>query len=89
MYEVWRADMSGYSFADANLETCKRYCYKGCVVVETHRVVNGFEVSFRFRKPRLIFEFHRYARCLVLFGIYINWSMNYTDKPGKVVFKNP
>ena len=77
--------MTGYSFS-GSLEDCKRYCRKDCVVVETHRVRNGFDITFRFRMPSWYFEFYRRASCIVIFGSYINWSKSFTDKPGKVVY---
>lgn len=75
--------MSGYTMA-GTLEECKRYCRKGYVVYQTKRVCNGWEISFRFRKPTM--RFHKSRWCLQIFGTYINWSKTYDDKPFKLVY---
>lgn len=58
-YAVMSEDFQGISFQDFSLETCKRFCRPGYVIVKTMRGIMGFEVRvcwFDYYKP---FEWRR------------------------------
>lgn len=85
-YAVMTKELDAYSFEDINLETCKKYCRNGYVIVKKIPYVAGFSIRIvwhEFHKP---FYFkYRYYNIL-----WLHWSCNkeYLHKTGEIVYRS-
>ena len=46
-YAVMTKELDAFSFESDSIESCKRYCFNGDVIVERIPYVNGFNVRVR------------------------------------------
>lgn len=85
-FAVMNKDLNAYSFEDESLETCKRYCNPGYVVVEQIPYVMGFSVRIVWHKYWKPF-FFKYDEKNIL---WLHWSIRkeYSHKTGKIVYRN-
>lgn len=83
-YAVMSEDLKGYSFEDESLETCKRYCRKGYVIVEQIPYKCGFSISIIWRKWYKPFDLHYNEKNI--FWLHWRISYNYLHRTGKTVY---
>lgn len=86
-YAVMNKELTAYSFEDISLESCKRYCRNGDVIVEKIPYVAGFSVRVMWYKHYKPFEFKKRYGCNILW-LHINWNNEYLHKNGEIVFKS-
>jgi hypothetical protein len=85
-YAVMSKDLKGSSLLDTDLETCKKYCYNGKVIVEQIPKICGFGISFNiynFDKPIRFTKWY-----LNILWLHIFWNKEYTHINGKIVYKS-
>ena len=87
-YAVMNKTLTGYSLSSEDIETCKRYCHKGDVIVEQIPYVYGIQIRIRFYKPWKWIYYDRYANELNIGWMHIQWIKEYTHKKGKIVYRN-
>lgn len=87
-YQVRSADMTGISFEHRDLETCKRYCRKGYVIVSTYRKKGAFRISLTLGKRYRWWYYSKYSKLLDIAWLNIRWEWIYFDRPLEVVWKN-
>lgn len=79
---VYKKGAFGISFSRGDLETCKRYCYGGHIVVRTYREVLAWFIRFKWVKKYPVWEkSHRYCypKYIQLGHFRIEWGKDYTD----------
>lgn len=86
-YAVMNKELTAYSLQSEDLETCKRYCHKGNVVVEQIPYVNGIQIRIRFFKPYKWLEYQKSCSQFNIGWLHIQWLKEYTHKCGKVVYR--
>lgn len=86
-YAVMSEDRSGTSFEDRSLETCKRYCREGYIIVEVKPVVIGFGLRVWMSRHDRAFSFSGFGRRLNLFGLNVSWHKEYGHCYGEEVWK--
>lgn len=88
-FAVVTEDFSATSFSDYNLETCKKYCRKGYVIIRTYRKKVGYAFRISFRKCYKPFEFRLRFREFNLLYIHISWDAICFDEWEKEVIWRP
>ena len=88
-YAVMNKELTAYSLCDESLETCKRYCHNGDVIVERIPYVCGIQIRIRFYKPWKWIRYYKYARQLNIGWLHIQVNNEYRHKNGKVVYQSP
>lgn len=88
-YQVRSRDLSGISFTDWNLETCKRYCRKGDVIVSTYYKKFGIEIRISWMEWYKPFQF----KCIIshrfnILWLHVNWNYLKIEAVDKVVYEN-
>lgn len=86
-YQVRTKDLTGISFQDYSLETCKRYCRKGYVVVSTYRKCFGIEIRISWMKWYKPFQFVRFSKRFNILWLNVSWNYLTTERPDKVVWE--
>ncbi len=87
-YAVMNKDLTGYSIEDENIETCKRYCRNGDVIVEQIPYVSGFSLTFIWYEWYKMLEFNsRYERANI-FKLHFRWKYEYLHRIGEIVFRS-
>lgn len=88
-YAVVNKAMTGCSISDQSLETCKRYCRNGDVIIRTYRKLLGYNLNLYWMKWDKPFSFRFTWNHGNFFWLHLNWSKIYTDQWEKVVFWEP
>lgn len=86
-YAVMSEDRTGISFDDRSLETCKRYCREGDIIVKATPKVCGFSVRVwlgGYDKPLSYSRFGRYAN---VFRLNVSWKKEFRHKYGEEVWR--
>lgn len=73
-YQVRSADLKGISFEHRDLETCKRYCRKGYVIVSTYRKKSAFRISLTLFGKR----YHWWSNLCATFSLASTLPLNRT-----------
>jgi hypothetical protein len=80
-YAVMTKDLTGISFEDVNLETCKKYLYPDSVIVERIPVVRGFSIRILFLNSMYhLISSHNFL------WLYFWFNKEYIHKCGKIVY---
>lgn len=87
-YAVMDKQLTGYSLFNESLETCKRYCHNGDVIVEQIPYVYGIMIRIRFYKPWKWLRYDRYAHLFNIGWLHIQWKKEYTHKKGDIVYRS-
>lgn len=87
-YAVMNKTLTGYSISSEDIETCKRYCRNGDVIVEQIPHVYGICIRIRFYSPWKWFYYDRHADEFNIGWLHIQWLREYKHKIGKIVFKS-
>lgn len=88
-YAVMDKDLSAYSFECVDLETCKRYCRDGSVIVEKIPYVCGFSLRVWVSRFNHGLKYDKYSRRLSLWRLQIQTGKEYEHKNGKIVYTAP
>lgn len=87
-------DRSGISFWNHSLDTCKKYCHKGNIVVEEYSVKSGWTITFSFhpkwfrlRIKEVLFSI-RHGSMTNLGWVSIAIKRDSISEYGKAVFEN-
>lgn len=84
-YAVMNEDLTAYSFESPDINTCKRYCRKGDVVIEKIPYVCGKSFSITWRKHYWKpFYFKPKYREANIFYLHLRWNNEYAHKNGKI-----
>lgn len=83
-YAVMNEQLTGISFDSEELETCKRYCRNGYVIVERIPCVVGFSITFKWYRFWKCFQFKYNPKNI----LWLHWSVQkeYAHKNGKIVY---
>lgn len=89
---VYKKGRFGISLHDRSLETCKRYCHHGSIVVKTYRDVCAryFELRWITKYPHFG-KSHRLSnpRYIQLWHLQFMWGVDYTDGyEREIVYQN-
>jgi hypothetical protein len=79
---VYRKGAFGISLDGRDLETCKRYCHEGQIVVRTYQDVLSRDFKIRWIRKYPIFSKshrHSYPRYIQLGHLKFEWSTEYTN----------
>lgn len=89
-YQVRSKDLSRISITNWNLETCKRYCMKGDVIVSTYWKKFGIEIRISWMKWYKPFQFvwNRNRHCFNILWLHANWNYLTIEAVDKVVYEN-
>lgn len=88
-YAVVTEDFTATSFSDYSLETCKRFCREGYVIIRTYRKKLGYEFRFCWMKWDKPFTFRFRWNDINLLWLHISWNVINTDKWEKKVIWKP
>lgn len=85
-YAVMNKELTAYSLETTDLETCKRYCRNGDVVVTRIPYVIGFEITVTWidwYKPL-------YFKGNLKNILWLHWSIDkvYSHRSGKIVYRS-
>lgn len=88
-YQVRSKDLQGISFQDWNLETCKKYCRAGYVVVSTYHKRFGIEIRFSWMRWYKPFQFvlNRNRHSFNILWFHVNWNYLTIEAPDKIVWE--
>ena len=82
------ADLKGIGLMDESLETCKRYCFNGDVIVAVSPKKCGFSFRVRYHKENKLFEISKYDKVFFKCRFYFDWE--YCHEYGtEVLYTNP
>lgn len=89
-YQVQSKDLTGISLTNYDLETRKRYCRKGDVIVSTYRKKFGIEIRISWMEWYKPFQFvyNRISRSFNILWLHVNWNYLNTERVDKVVYEN-
>ena len=76
----------GISLSDEDLETCKRYCHPGFIVVEAIPSKYGFSITFRWFEPYRFMEWNKYSSEFNLWKLHIRFEWKWQHK---YMYNNP
>ena len=86
-FAVMNKELTAYSLEDINLETCKKYCLNGDVIVRRVPYVCGFEIR--------IIWLNDWNKQICFKGIlknifWFHWNINksYLHKTGEIVYRS-
>lgn len=82
-YAVASKDLSGYSFQDESLESCKRCCRDGSVIIEMIPKVVGITLSVWMQRFYDVYYFKYRSKNI----LWLHWSTSkvYRHKQGRIV----
>ena len=87
-YAVMTPDLTGIGFKDASIESCKRYCFNGDVIVAAVPKKCGFSVRVRWHRGNKWFEWSRYDKVFFKVRFFFDWE--YCHEYGKdILYTNP
>ena len=87
-YAVMSKSLDAYVLEDTRLETCKKYCRNGDVIVKRIPYVAGFSIKFVWHKYIKPIEFKRRYRYGNIFKLHFYWNREYLHKIGEIVYKS-
>ncbi len=87
-YQVRPADLDSIRFELHDLETCKRYCRQGEVIVSTYHKKFAFRINLTFGKRYWWWHYSRYDKSLDIAWLNIRWEWIYLNEPLKIVWRN-
>lgn len=87
-YAVMSKNLDAYSFQDENLETCKRYCRNGDVIVKMIPYVCGSSIKIIWRKPYKLIEFKKRFRYGNIFWLHLSWNREYLHRIGEIIYRS-
>lgn len=88
-YQVRSEDLSGISFTNYSLETCKRYCRNGYVVVSTYYKRFGIDIRICWMKwdkaIQLLFTTNTHK--FNILWLHVSWDYLTIERLDKIVWK--
>lgn len=87
-YAVMNKDLDAYYFESVDLNTCKRYCLNGDVIVEQIPYKAGFSVRIVWRKWYKLIRIERRLRYGNILWLHFGWNSEYIHKNGKIVYRS-
>lgn len=88
-YAVVTEDFTATSFSDYDLDTCKRYCRKGYVIIRTFKKKIGFDLRVFWRKWYRPIEFRLRWREFNILWFHVRWNDFSIDEWEKIVVWKP
>ena len=86
-FAVMNKELTAYSLEDINLDTCKRYCRNGDVIVRRVPYVCGFEIRITW-----VNDWYKsiYFKGSLKNIFWLHWSINkaYLHKTGEIVYRS-
>jgi len=88
-YAVVTEDFTATSFSDRDIETCKRYCRMGYVIIRTYSKTIGHKFRIYWHKWYKPFEFKWRWRRINILRLHIDWDVVNIDEWEKEVVWRP
>lgn len=87
-YAVMNKELDSYSFESIDLETCKKYCQNGNVIVKRIPYVIGINFTFQWFKPDKWFKIEKRLKYINIFYLHLSWDKEYSHKNGEIIYKS-
>lgn len=87
-YQIRSKDLKGIGYTDWNLDTCKRFCHKGDVIVSTYYKKIGARITIYWMKRYKPFQFSWNKHCFNILWLHVYWDYLTIEEPDKVVYEN-
>lgn len=89
-YQVRSRDLTGIILTDWDLDTCKRYCRKGDVIISTYWKKFGIDIRISWMKWYKPFQFvwNRNRHSFNILWLHVNWNYLTIEAVDKVVYEN-